>query len=176
MAKVFDSVERTAEDDPFGGKLVPLPFTLPGKDQVYSATSPKRSIWTRAQLATRSTVPPVRRAEVLIDFLRGTLSNPVDAGALEDRLLDPTDSLDLIDLYPVVNYLSGRWANQIRRINEGLDPLDPDDAEDVDLIAARDAATAADSAAAAIAEIPAQPAAPSVEIPVVTLPPVPPVA
>lgn len=106
--KKFGAAAREA--GPADSKLTPKPFTLPGEDYVYTATVPKESVWQRVQLAGRSNAPMDRRIEALVDFVRGTLANPQDAGRLEDRLLSGSDSLDLIDVFPVVAYLNGAWT------------------------------------------------------------------
>ena len=91
-------------------KLTPKPFTLPGEEHVYTAKPPKEVLWQRVQLAGRPNAPVSRRIQAMLDFVHGTLASAEDAARLEERLLSGADALDLVDVFPVVGYLSEAWT------------------------------------------------------------------
>jgi hypothetical protein len=107
--KKFGSTPRetnTQLDD----KLTPKPFTLVGEDFVYTATPPKESIWQRVRLAGRPNAPIERRVQALLDFVHGVLADSGEAERVSERLLSGADTLDLVDVFPVVRYLSDAWS------------------------------------------------------------------
>ena len=112
MVKRFQSVQRAPQQADSTQDLAPLPFTLPGNERVLVATAPKRAIWQRAVLASRANVPRDRQAAAIIDFARGVLANPADGQHLEDRLMNPSDPLDVVDLFEPVTWLSSSWGEQ----------------------------------------------------------------
>lgn len=132
MVKVFESAPR---DDGYGEypNTTPLPFVLPGDLYVYTGTPPKPAVWNRTQLASRGFASDDRKIASLIDFLAGTLKNPADRQRLEDRLLDASDSLDLIDLMPVITWLSQTWRLQMegKQVPAGDLSSTPDSVPDV---------------------------------------------
>lgn len=116
--KVFESAPREAAPQS-ASALTPLPFTLPGDAHRYTAHPPKEAVWQQVSLAGRANAPVNRRVQVLLNYLRGTLADPEDAERLEDRLLNAADSLDLIDLFPVINHLSAVWTAQAKAAGGG---------------------------------------------------------
>lgn len=114
--KVFESAQRPeAAEAATPSPLTPLPFRLPGGDHIYTAHPPKEAIWQQVSLAGRPNAPVNRRIQVLLNYLRGTLSDPDDAEQLEERLLNAADPLDLPNLFPVINHLSQVWTAQSKR-------------------------------------------------------------
>lgn len=170
MVKVFESAPR---DDGYGEypNTTPLPFVLPGDLHIYTATPPKPAVWNRTMLAQRGFASDDRKVAALIDFLAGTLKEPADRQKLEDRMLDGTDSLDLIDLMPVITWLSQTWRLQM----EGKEVPESDLSSTPD---APDDSLGAPAPAEAAFEQPAEASAVPVEQPAVqpALPPVPPTA
>lgn len=113
MVKIFESSEREAGYGEYAN-TTPLEFVLPGDLHVYTGTPPKPAIWQRTVLSGRSRVSESRQIAALLDFLSGTLKDPSDRQRLEDRMLDPADSLDLVDVFPVVTWLSQTWSLQMQ--------------------------------------------------------------
>lgn len=167
MVKVFESAPRETGDDGLAG-TTPLPFQLPGDSYTYTAHPPKRAVWQRTMLANRSLVSGERKIAALLDFVAGCLKDPADRQRLEDRLLDGADALDLVDIFPVVTWLTASWSAQMR--GEKVDGLEDDPVE----IEAAPVASPADPVV--IEGEPVEPA--TAEVPAVqpALPPVPPTA
>lgn len=114
MVKRFQSATAAPQTAKSDADLAPLLFCLPGHDRVLVATVPKRAIWQRAVLASRSNVPRDRQAAAIIDFARGVLANPADGQHFEDRLMNPSDPLDVPDLFEPVAWLSTAWGEQTK--------------------------------------------------------------
>lgn len=166
MVKVFESAPKFKDTD-YYPNTTPLEFVLPGDLHVYTATPPKQAIWQRTSLSSRSNVSDERRIAAMIDFLAGTLKQPADRQRFEDRMLDSTDELDLLDVLPVVSWLSMSWAAQMR--GQQLAEETPQDVSSLEQPAEPPAEPPVEASVSA--EIPAV-----AEVPQVALPPVPPPA
>jgi hypothetical protein len=177
VVKVFESAPREPGEDEFPGTSA-LPFVLPGGDaHVYTASVPKRALWQRTQLASRPNAPVDRKIAALLDFLAGSLKNPTDRQRLEDRLLDGADPLDLVDVFPVVTWLTQTWAAQMNGQEVNAEEIAPPPPL-VPVAPAGEVPEIIDGEVAAIEATP-EPAAPvTAEAPAVQpeLPPVPPTA